>query len=159
MTQRPQFGTFGAPLGVVLAGVGIVAVAVGWNGAASQTSVVAQVPYLLSGGLIGLSLVVLGAAMMVVTAAREDRARLEAKLDELVEALAAGSAARPEASSPRDLAGLVVAGRSSYHLPGCRLVDGREQTGHLTPAEARGRALKACRVCSPDAALTDVAVR
>ncbi len=150
MTQPPQFGKFGSPVGVVLVAVGILAVAVGWNGAASQTSVIAQVPYLLSGGLIGLSFVVVGAAMIVVTAAREDRARLEGKLDELIEVMAASAAAGPASSAPRDVAGLVVAGTASYHLPGCRLVDGREETGYLTPAEARAQALKPCRVCSPD---------
>ncbi|MCW2608289.1 MAG: hypothetical protein JWO60_2982 [Frankiales bacterium] len=164
MNKPPQFGRFGAPVGVVLAAVGLLAVAVGWNGAASQTSVTAQLPYLLSGGMIGLGLVVIGAAVMVVTGAREDRARLEAKLDQLVDAmssadLGSGSGARRGGAAPQDLAGLVVAGTASYHVPGCRLVDGREETGYLSPAEARSRMLKACRVCQPDAAVPDVLVR
>ncbi len=160
MNKPPQFGRFGAPVGVVLAAVGLLAVAVGWNGAASQLTVTAQLPYLLSGGMIGLGLIVIGAAVMVVTGAREDRARLEAKLDQLVDALAAGELAGPAggrhgSAAPQDLSGLVVAGTASYHVPGCRLVDGREETGYLSPAEARSRSLKACRVCQPDAALAD----
>ena len=160
----PQLGRFGAPAGVILAGIGLLAVAFGWNGAASQLSVTAQIPYLLSGGFLGLGLVVIGGAMMVVTAAREDRARLEAKLDQLVDALASadlgsGGGGRHSGPAPQDLSGLVVAGTASYHVPGCRLVDGREETGYLTPSEARSRMLKPCRVCQPDTAVPDVSVR
>jgi hypothetical protein len=154
----PQFGKFGGKAGLILAGIGLATVAFGWNGAAGQTSMLAQFPYLISGGLIGLSLVVLGAAMLVVQGAREDRAILEAKLDLLAEAVLEGAGRRTEASTPRDVSGLVVAGSASYHVPGCRLVDGREETNYLTPAEAQERELKPCRVCSPETA-TEVVVR
>jgi hypothetical protein len=59
---------------------------------------------------------------------------------------------------PRDVSGLVVAGTASFHVPGCRLVDGREATAYLTPAEAVERRLKPCRVCSPETATTEVTV-
>lgn len=156
----PSFGRLGAPVGLALVALGLLAVAFGWNGAAGQRTVLEQVPYLLSGGMIGLSLVILGAAVMVVNGAREDRARLEARLDTLIDVLASGADTPGRGGpAPQDLSGLVVAGTASYHVPGCRLVDGREETGYLTPVEARGRALKACRVCSPDSAVPDVRVR
>jgi len=151
-----SFGQFGGRAGIGLAAVGLLAIAVGWNGAAGQLSILGQVPYIISGGLIGLALVILGAAMLVVQNAREDRALLEAKLDLLAEAFLEGQGRRADA--PRDLSGLVVAGSASYHQPGCRLVDGREQTDYLTPVEAAGRGLKACRVCQPDKAVTQVTV-
>lgn len=154
--QGPQFGKLGGKAGLALAAVGILAIAVGWNGAAGQLSTLAQVPYILSGGLIGISFVILGAAMLIVQGAREDRAILEAKLDLLAEAFLEGQGRAPKAAAPGDLSGLVVAGSASYHVPGCRLVDGREETSYLTPAEARGRELKACRVCQPDLATIDV---
>ena len=157
--QGPNFGKLGGKAGLALAAVGIIAIAVGWNGAAGQFSVTAQVPYILSGGLIGIALVILGAAMLVVQGNREDRALLEAKLDLLAEAFFEGQGRAPRADAPGDVSGLVVAGSASYHVPGCRLVDGREETSYLTPAEARGRELKACRVCQPDSATTDVSVR
>lgn len=150
--QGPQFGKLGGKAGLALAAIGILAIAVGWNGAAGQLSTLAQVPYILSGGLIGLSFVILGAAMLVVQGAREDRALLEAKLDLLAEAFLEGQGRPAQAAAPGDLSGLVVAGSASYHVPGCRLVDGREETSYLTPDEARGRELKACRVCQPDLA-------
>ena len=155
----PNFGKLGGKAGLGLALVGLIAIAFGWNGAAGQTSTLAQLPYILSGGLIGIALVILGAAMLVVQGHREDRALLEAKLDLLAEAFLEGQGRQAKADAPGDLSGLVVAGTASYHVPGCRLVDGREATTYLTPAEAAAQQLKACRVCQPDSATTDVSVR
>ena len=157
--QSFSFGKFGGKAGIVLAALGLVAIGVGWNGAAGQLSILAQVPYIVSGGLLGIALVILGAAMLVVQGAREDRALLEAKLDLLAEAFLEGQGRAARAGAPQDLSGLVVAGSASYHVPGCRLVDGREETSYLTPDEARAAQLKACRVCQPDAATSDVTVR
>ena len=156
-----SFGKFGGRVGVGLAALGLLIIGIAYNAASGQPGgdLRLQFPYLLSGGLIGLSLVILGAAMLVVQGAREDRVLLEAKLDLLAEAYLEGSGRMARAGAPTDVSGLVVAGTASYHVPGCRLVDGREQTDLLTPAEARARALKACRVCQPDLATTDVTVR
>ena len=155
----PNFGKLGGKAGLGLALVGLIAIAFGWNGAAGQTSTLAQLPYILSGGLIGIAFVILGAAMLIVQGNREDRALLEAKLDLLAEAFLEGQGRSAGPGTPTDLSGLVVAGTASYHVPGCRLVDGREETGYLTPAEARTRMLKPCRVCQPDTAVPDVSVR
>ena len=165
-----SFGQFGAKLAVILIGLGLLAIAGGWNGAASQKSLLFAFPYLLSGGLIGLALVITGAALMVAQSAREDRARLEAKFDALLDAVHSsggiGAGPAPAVGGPRtangapiDVSGLVVAGSASYHVPGCRLVDGREDVSYLTPAEARTRDLKACRVCQPESATTPVSVQ
>src|SRR5690349_4499484 len=98
-----QFGTFGGKAGLPLAAVGLIVIGVGWNGAAGQLTLLGQIPYILSGGLIGLALVILGAAMLVVQGAREDRARLEAKLDQLADAVLAGSGgARFDHAAPQD---------------------------------------------------------
>jgi hypothetical protein len=155
-----QFGKFGGKAGLILAAIGLAAIGVGWNGAASQLTLIGQIPYIISGGLFGVSLVILGAAMLVVTGARDDRAALEAKLDLLTDALlASGGAPRLTADAPQDASGLVIAGTASYHVPGCRLVDGREETSYLTPDEARANDLKPCRVCQPEAAQTNVTIR
>ena len=155
-----QFGKFGGKAGLILAAIGLAAIGIGWNGAAGQLTLLGQVPYIISGGLIGVSLVILGAAMLVVTGARDDRAALEAKLDLLTDALlASGGGQRMAAPAPQDASGLVIAGTASYHVPGCRLVDGREETSYLTPDEAQANDLKPCRVCQPDAAHTNVTIR
>jgi hypothetical protein len=152
---------FGGRYGILLALLGLLTVGLAWNGAADLPATPAQMPYLISGLGIGLTLSFLGGAMMVVHGAREDRARLEAKLDEVIDAIGrggsggSGRAALPgmsaaDAAAPGDLTGLVVAGSASYHVPGCRLVDGREEVSYLTPEEARARYLAPCRVCQPE---------
>jgi hypothetical protein len=154
--MNPRFGRFGGKAGLALVAVGLVVIGIAYNAVASQTTLLGQVPYIVSGGLVGLALVILGAAVLVVNSAREDRTMLELKLDQLTDAvLALNGDVRPGAL-PSDASGLVVAGTASYHVPGCRLVDGREATTLLTPDEAERKGLKACRVCQPHHAGTNV---
>jgi len=51
--------------GVALVVVGFLVILVGWWGASGSTQPSAQLPYLLSGGFLGLGLVALGAALLV----------------------------------------------------------------------------------------------
>lgn len=145
-------GKFGGKLATILIGLGLLAIALAWNGAASTIILVQQLPFLISGGLIGIALVGVGCALMIVQSAREDRARLEERLDRIAHALAGGvsGVGGSGTTAPADLHGLVAAGSASYHVPGCRLVDGREEVAYLTPEEARARFLQACRVCQPE---------
>jgi len=155
--MNPQLGRFGGKVGLALIAIGLIVIGVAYNAVASQTALLAQMPYLVSGGLTGLSLVIVGAAVLVVRGAREDREILEAKLDELVDAVLQSQGGVRRAALPEDASGLVVAGSASFHVPGCRLVDGREDTELLTPGEAAAQGLKACRVCQPQNA-TNVTV-
>src|SRR3954465_12495401 len=92
---RLRPGAFGGGLGLVVIAAGLIVIGIGWNGAAGAGGQIggvtdnrAQFPGLLSGGLLGLALVVFGAALVIVHNARVDRSRLEVKLDELVDAVA-----------------------------------------------------------------------
>lgn len=148
---RSGLGKFGGRLAVILMALGFIAIFLGYNGASGDPRIAAQFPYLLSGGLVGIALIMIGAALFLIQAYREERMRLEAKLDELIAVVAKGGVGGGRgATTPQDLAGLVVAGSASYHTPGCRLVDGREEVDYLTPEEARARFLQACRVCQPE---------
>jgi len=153
---RFRFGALGGGLGLVVVAAGLIIIGIGWNGAAGaggqingQTDLRAQLPWLLSGGILGLGLVVFGAALVIVHNARLDRARLETKLDELVDVLA-----KSGTDTPASVAGIFVSGGSSYHRPDCRLVAGRTDVGYVTSAEAADRGLSACRVCHPETAET-----
>jgi hypothetical protein len=151
------FGRFGGRLSIVIIGIGLAAIGIAWNGAAGNSLIAAQFPYLVSGGLIGISLVMIGTAMMVMQAYREERTRLELKLDQLIVAVTkSGGIGGGGTAAPKDLTGLVVAGSASYHVPGCRLVDGREEVDYLTPEEARARFLQPCRVCAPESSNVSV---
>ena len=143
-------GQLGGQLGIGLCVLGFLLVFLGWNGAASNDSVVEQFPYLLSGGLAGLSLVVLGVGMLVVQNQRADRVALQASLDALRDAYERGAGAAPLPTTVAAGAeGLVIAGRSSFHRATCRIVVGRDDATVLTVAEATARGLEPCRLCSP----------
>ena len=157
---------FGGGLGLLVIAIGLLAIGIGWNGMAGGGGQVngisdfrAQLPWLVSGGILGLALVVFGAALLVVHNARTDRARLEAKLDEVVAALGrTGSAAVPYPSSPTATAampaGVYLAGASSYHRPDCRLVQGRDDANAVSMTEVTEQGLRACRVCKPSATIS-----
>lgn len=150
---RGGLGRFGGLMSVLFIGLGLLLIGLAYDGASEQTFVQGQLPYLISGGLLGVSLIGIGAALMVMQGYREERARLEAKLDQLIVAVQRGGGIGPSGASaltPGDLAGLVVAGSASYHVPGCRLVDGREEVEYLTRDEAKARYLQPCRVCKPE---------
>ena len=150
----------GGQAGILLALVGFVLLFLGWNGAASYNFLPAQFPYLISGGLAGLALVILGAALLIVQNAREERAILLhalAEIREAVERSAVGTngAAPTALLSQAEDAGLVVAGGSSFHRPSCRLVEGRGTLQTMTVHQAEAAGLDPCRSCDPTVELTD----
>jgi hypothetical protein len=158
LQSRPRvaFGRLGGRLSLAVVAVGLLAIALGWNGAAGNQVFSAQLPYLLSGGFAGLALVVFGSALMITQGAREDRQRLEGLLAQMLDAQQAADTGVGRV--PSDVDGLFAAGTASYHVPGCRLVDGREEVSYVTSAEAAARDLKPCRVCQPEGA-TPVTIR
>src|SRR3954467_13311290 len=129
---RLRPGAFGGGLGLVVVAAGLLVIGIGWNGAAGAGGEIngiptlsAQLPWLLSGGILGLGLVVFGAALVIVHNARVDRARLESKLDELVEAVGRGSDAGSAVMTPSSAAAIYAAGGARYHRPHGRLAPRR----------------------------------
>lgn len=159
MKQIP-WDRFGSKVGIGFCLVGFVLIFLGWNGAAGSNSVAAQFPYLISGGVAGLAMIVLGAALIVVETQRDDRNRLEAKLGELREAIERMGGPSPDGKAKEPTkhvaaaAGDVVCGEYNYHTDGCRLLEGREDLPHMSLGAARRAGLDQCRVCRPDDAPT-----
>ena len=139
----------GGQLGVALCVVGFILVFLGWNGAASRDRVPAQFPYLISGGIAGLCLVIVGVGMLIVQNQRTDRAALQASIDRLREAVERSGGAAAAGNGAAVSAGSVVAGASSYHQPECRLAEGRSEAEVISQEEAIERGLTPCRVCNP----------
>lgn len=154
-----NLGRLGGQLGIVLCLIGFLAIFLGWNGAASRNVPMAQFPFLISGGIAGLAVVVVGAALLIVQNAREDRARLEAVLERLATAVEHRGAGAPAAAPAAGLAGLatvgggstVLAGADSYHRLECTLPAAREEAYLATLGDALARGLEPCRVCRPPA--------
>jgi hypothetical protein len=145
-----NLGRLGGQLGVGLTLAGFLVIFLGWNGAGSQDYLPGQFPYVISGGIAGLGVVVLGAAMIVVQNQRADRARIEAALERIAAAVerqgGSNAAAAPTAGG---LGGHVVAGTTSYHLLDCRLPEARSEARVVPLEDVRDSALEPCRVCRP----------
>ncbi|HVE90936.1 MAG TPA: hypothetical protein VNE62_01360 [Actinomycetota bacterium] len=143
-------------LAMALIGLGFLFIFVAWNGAANLDHTPGQIPYLISGGVGGLSLILVGLSIIFIQSTKRDRVALEERLRELGEVLERVQAAAPVAVTPAGRAapkasrnGLVVAGSSSYHRPDCRLASGREGADVVSSGEARDRGLAPCRICKP----------
>jgi hypothetical protein len=154
--MKLRWNTLGDQLGLLICLVGLVLVWAGWNGAASYDDIRQQFPYLISGGIAGLALVVIGVGLLVVQSQRADRVQLEANLNELGRILermtgAAGNGSEPS-SGP-----VVLAGPTTYHLPTCRLVEGRDGLKKMTLPMIQASGLAPCRTCNPPVAAIPVA--
>lgn len=144
--------------GGVLAVLGLVAIILGWYGAANTGFEFEQLPYLISGGLLGVALCFLGGfvyfAYWVTRLVREARTQSDRAadiLDQIVESLN-GSAPRPAKRSVRTIAGgsagAFVATRNGalFHRADCSAVAGRQRLRRVT---AQTRGLEPCALCDP----------
>ena len=145
--MKIRWGAMGGQVGIAFVVAGVVLVFLGWNGAASYDDVPAQFPYLISGGLAGVGMMVVGGALLVVQNSRLDRAALQQGLAELREAIEVMGRADSEPAVAGGPA--VVAGPTSFHRVECSLLEGRGALPHLSAGEAVAAGLAPCRVCEP----------
>jgi hypothetical protein len=87
----PTWLRAGAPaqtyIGVGVALLGFVLILVAWGQVAGETQVYLQVPYLVSAGLTGLGLVMVGLTIVNVAAKQRDAADRDRQMDQLVSIL------------------------------------------------------------------------
>src|SRR5438105_3701382 len=81
-------------LGVILVAVGAIFLIFGWFGVSGTAVVAKQVPYVVSGGLVGVGLVSLGGRFLLIQDLRRDSGRLD-KLETMVMELHAALLTRP----------------------------------------------------------------
>src|SRR5437588_12776003 len=150
--MKRSYAKLGGQLGLGCVALGLVFIGLGWNGAAGVDFVSGQIPYLLSGGAVGVALVVLGVGLIVVQNSRRDRSLVESQLRELNSSISRLTAAlgglgslngeaRPAPATPD----LVVLGRTSFHRPECRLVQGKDLP-EATADAALAQGLSPCRI-------------
>jgi len=126
---------FGRILGLFFCVAGFITIGFGWNGMAKVACPDCQLPYLLSGGAAGLGLIVVGGVLLVV-------AQLQVIGTTMSRAVSAPALAAVQDAS-------VLAGRSTYHRPGCRLIEGKANLDELSVDVAALAGLTPCRVCEP----------
>lgn len=151
MDRRSKYAEY-VPVALIM--VGFAFMFLGWNGAAGRDCVQCQVPYMISGGLIGLGLVFFGSASLIVRAFKEGLVRQLKELEALTETnkrVASTLTWSVNGTAPNGHQGsdLVVVGVSSFHLVDCRLVVSRESLEKVPREEAVDSGLEACRVCNP----------
>jgi hypothetical protein len=142
-------------IGGVLMPLGVVFILLGWAGAARTPLPFEQNDYLISGGLLGLALVISGGftyfAYWQTVRIRESRAQaaeLTTAISRL-EALLGGGAAAPAgavAAAPKRQTFVATATGSIFHRPDCAAVAGRDD---LTKVDATKTKLRPCRICTP----------
>jgi hypothetical protein len=134
-------------LGGVFALLGAAALFLGWWGVSGTALTAKQVPYIVSGGLSGVCLLVLAAAFFATDDVRRRLDHLdevERKVDLLYRLLTEDST---ETAVDNDL--VALDGGRSYHRHSCRLVQGKETARPIDLRTAAERGLAPCALCDP----------
>lgn len=146
--------TIMVPLGAVLVGLG-------WYGASHTPFLFEQIPYLISGGLLGIGVLFAGAALYVGTwimrLTEQQRVASAELLDEIRglreelgrPALAAAAGATDDTSEiPVVRSGLFVATPTGtmFHRPDCTVVAERDDVREVDPT---AEDLAPCKLCDP----------
>src|SRR2546423_2017550 len=147
--------------GGILVPLGFILILLGWSGASHTVSIYEQIPYSISGGMLGLGLIFAGGfcyfaywLTQLVYATRSDAADTRLILERIEELLTANAAVSSVASSPAAAKAtattkpyLATATGTMYHRPDCPSVAGREGLRQVSGTEA---GLSPCRICEPD---------
>ena len=140
-------GSIAAPLGLVL-------IILGWVGASRTPNLYEQIPYSISGGMLGLGLVFGGGfayfaywMTLLVRATQRDTAETRAVLERIEHLLSSGGDASSlvaELVPPQTY--VATAKGTLYHRPDCASVTGRKGLKKVDPSTT---SLSPCRICNP----------
>ncbi|MDT7546181.1 MAG: hypothetical protein QOE99_2291 [Actinomycetota bacterium] len=147
--------------GGLLMPLGFLLVVLGWIGASRTPLLFEQIPYMISGGLLGLALVFTGGFVyfaywqtLLVRESRTAREDLQGALARIESLLAAGLVpGQPTGAEGRNgqagvpVTGLVATATGTMiHRPDCAVVAGRSNLRAASPDEP---GLTACGLCEP----------
>ena len=143
-------------IAIAMLALGITLVLLGWYGAAYTNIITEQIPYLISGGLLGLGLIIVAGIIAASASGDRETTLLREEIVRLSSALANGSVGGSGArlGSMRYTSNghqvFSVPGGRSYHEPGCPILEGKEGIKELQPAAAVGAGLAPCKLCASD---------
>ena len=145
-------------LGYILIVVGAILLLAGYLGVSREVIVARQIPYVVSGGLVGLAAVTLGGRLLLIEDLRRDSGRLD-RLEKMVLELHQILLTRPDAPSPATATAtangagsvklLVLPGGESFHRPDCAIVADKPAGRSVTVETAQRKGLHACPLCQP----------
>jgi hypothetical protein len=139
-------------LAAVFLAVGILLVILGWYGAANTNILTEQIPYFISGGLLGMALIIVAGVIGSSAALERENRELRSDLMRALASAPARSASSASTQAPRrsdDGHVYIVPGGRSYHLAGCPIVEGKDGS-ELTMPEAVSAGFAACKLCGTD---------
>jgi hypothetical protein len=131
--------------------VGIVFVILGWYGAAHTNILTEQIPYLISGGLLGMALIIVAGFMATSASAERDNRELR---NDLARAMSGMGSTAPSPGPSRiapatDGQVFIVPGGHSFHEPGCPIVEGKDASALPRP-KAVDQGYVTCKLCGTD---------
>lgn len=135
---------------LVLLPLGIAALLVGWWGVASNGHVFLQLPYLASGGLLGLALLLAAGFIHLASWISRTAAVQRRQNEELLRAVTqlhavlAGAGAGANGQRPHYVA---TPSGTMFHRPDCAIVTGREDCHEVDPDDDAG--MQPCGMCAP----------
>jgi hypothetical protein len=140
----------GRILGLAFIAGGFIVIGKAWDGAASINFVQGQVPYLLSGGFLGLGMIVVGSVLLVLSSVRDERKAMSEQYEHMATLLGRNlSRLQISSNGSGTSKEQVVAGESIYHRPGCKVLEGKSDAMTVSLEQAVAEGLEACRVCEP----------
>lgn len=142
----------GRILGLMFMTAGFIVIGKAWDGAASINFAQGQIPYLLSGGFMGLGLIVTGATLLNLATVRAEREISSKQFEEVTRLLGRNLnrlSVSSNGSGTSAISGQVVTGASTFHRAECRLLEGKDGLSTVTVDQAEAEGLEPCRVCSP----------
>lgn len=146
--RRVRLGRF---LGLMFIAAGFVTFYFAWDGAASINFAQGQIPYLLSGGFLGLGLVITGATLLFLSTIRSERQLMTDRYDEMARLLSRNLSRLQFSSNGHSAASSaqVIAGVTTYHRAECKILEGKDGLTTVTVEQAAAEGLERCRVCNP----------
>jgi len=142
-------------VGSILMPLGLVLVLLAWYGASHTTRLFEQIPYMISGGLLGIVLVIAGGfcyfGFFLARLLATSREMLDSllRLEERFESIGLTAASPVDRSARLPLVPLVATKTGTmYHRPDCATVAGRPPAELRTVRATDG--LTPCQICIPN---------
>ncbi|MEY2469815.1 MAG: hypothetical protein QOF21_2513 [Actinomycetota bacterium] len=140
-------------IGSIAAPLGLVFIFLGWWGASHTPNLYEQIPYSISGGMLGLGLVFAGGfayfaywMTQLVRATRRDTAETRAVLERIESLLSGGASSSLVAELVPAQTYVATARGTLYHRPDCAAVAGRKGVKKINAATTT---LEPCKICNP----------